>query len=207
MNTNKKVIAGVSLLMFALAVLLPTRIGAQTRQAENAFAAPTVYTGTVVSFSGFNENPTQFFTLELTGETPADEVKKDFQILKSKGQDGFMKAIEKCKLGYFAFEGQVGQDIKYVTETRTETGRKIIIVFERWIEPFELRYGSNSVDYPFTYIELFIDDNGIGAGSLISAARVKVDKKYKNMPNFENFGAYPAKLIGVHSDNKKTDAE
>ena len=56
MNTNKKVIAGVSLLMFALAVLLPTGIGAQTRQTENAFAAPTVYTGTVVTFEGFNEN-------------------------------------------------------------------------------------------------------------------------------------------------------
>lgn len=118
-----------------------------------------------------------------------------------------MKAIEKRKLGYFALEGQVGQHIKYVTETRTETGRKIVAVVERWIKPFELRYGSRSVDYPFTYIELLIDNNGKGAGSLIGAARVKINKKHKNMPNFENFGAYPAKLIGVHSDDKKTDAE
>ena len=62
---------------------------------------------------------------------------------------------------------------------------------------FELRYGTRSQDYPFTYIELFINDNGKGEGSLIGLAKVYFDKKNSNTLEIENFGTYPAKLMGV----------
>jgi hypothetical protein len=210
MKTKKKFLPTVSLWLLALAVVsLPASatVKAQDRGEVRASPMRAVYTGTVVTFGGFNRSPTRTFTLEITGETPDSEVKKDFQILKSKGQDGFLKAIEKRRLGYFSVEGHAGQNINYVTETRTEAGRKIVVVFERWIAPFEVRYGSDSVNYPLTYIELLIDDNGEGAGSMIQAARVKADKKHKNMPDFENFGASPAKLIGVREEIGKMEAE
>ena len=56
----------------------------------------------------------------------------------------------------------MGRDLNFILETQTENGRKITILFERWLQMFELRYGTRSQDYPFAYIELFINDNGKG---------------------------------------------
>lgn len=94
-------------------------------------------------------------------------------------------------------EGQVGRDLNFILETQTENGRKITILFERWLQMFELRYGTRSQDYPFAYLELFINDNGKGEGSLIGLAKVSFDKKNPNNLDIENFGTYPAKLMGV----------
>jgi hypothetical protein len=137
------------------------------------------------------------FTLEITGYTPDEEVQQDFQVLRTQGQDDFMKAIKNKKLGFLAFDGQVGRDLNFILETQTENGRKITILFERWLQMFELRYGTRSQDYPFAYLELFINDNGKGEGSLIGLAKVSFDKKNPNNLDIENFGTYPAKLMGV----------
>ena len=120
-----------------------------------------------------------------------------FEILRTQGQDDFMKAIGNKKLGFLAFDGQVGRDLNFILETQTENGRKITILFERWLQMFEVRYGTRSQDYPFAYIELFINDNGKGEGSLIGLAKVTFDKKNPNNLDIENFGTYPAKLMGV----------
>jgi len=84
----------------------------------------------------------------------------------------------------------------------TLEGRVIKIGFDRWENMYELRNGTRSLDYPFTYIELFVDNQGKGEGSLIAAAKVYFDKKDKNTLNVENFGIYPAKLAGVRLETK-----
>ncbi|HMY76967.1 MAG TPA: hypothetical protein PLQ88_34425, partial [Blastocatellia bacterium] len=85
--------------------------------------------------------------------------------------------------------------INAVWVSEEEEGRKINILSERWLGFGELRRGARSVDYPLTYIELFIDEKGKGEGSMIPAARVRL-KKGKTL-EVENFGIYPARLIGV----------
>ena len=95
------------------------------------------------------------------------------------------------------FDGQVGRELNFIQETQTENGRKITILFERWLQMFEVRCGTRSQDYPLAYIELFINDNGKGEGSLIGLAKVSFDKKNPNNLDIENFGAYPARLMGV----------
>jgi hypothetical protein len=98
-------------------------------------------------------------------------------------------------LGTIQFEG-LGRDINVVREKQTEAGRKITIVFERWLQFFELRYGTRSVDYPFTYIELYINAQGKGEGTMIGAARISWDKK-KDAIDVENFATYPLRLVNV----------
>jgi hypothetical protein len=151
------------------------------------------FSGTIVTFDGV----TRRFTLKINGLTSENEARDDLSALRSGGQDGFSKAIEKRDLGFFALNGEVGHDLRYVTETRTESGTKIVAVFDRWMRPFELRYGTRSSDYPFTYIELFVKNDGNVTGTIIGAARVKVDESMPGSLDFENFAAYPAKLVGV----------
>jgi hypothetical protein len=109
--------------------------------------AKEVYTGTAAAVGGQFGGASRPFTLEITGYTPDENVQQDFQVLRTQGQDDFMKAIKNKKLGIFAFEGQVGRDLNFILETQTENGRKITILFERWLQMFELRYGTRLQDY------------------------------------------------------------
>jgi hypothetical protein len=108
-----------------------------------------------------------------------------------------MKAITSKELGHFSVDGQVGRDLNFVQESQSPKGRKITIIFERWLRMFEVRNATRSRDYPFTYIELFVDDNGKGEGSLVGLAKLSADKQNPNTFDIENFGTYAAKLMGV----------
>ena len=156
-----------------------------------------VYTGTAVDIGRGAAGRSRSFTLEITSHTADQDAQRDQEVLQTQGQDALMKAIGKQKLGYFSFEGQLGRDLNYVQETDTEDGRKIVILFERWLKMFEVRNGTRSEDYPFTYIELFIDNNGKGEGSMIGAAKASMDKRHLGTLDVENFGTFPAKLMGV----------
>ena len=177
--------------------VLPPKLKSQNQHKQGSRPAKEVYTGTAVSVGGQFGGASRPFTLEITGYTPDENVQQNFQVLRTQGQDDFMKAIKNAKLGFFAFEGQVGRDLNFILETQTENGRKITILFERWLQMFEVRFGTRSQDYPLAYIELFINDNGKGEGSLIGLAKVSFDKKNPNNLDIENFGTYPAKLMGV----------
>jgi hypothetical protein len=77
-------------------------------------------------------------------------------------------------------------------------GRRITILFERWLNLFEVRYGTRSEDYPFTYAEIYLDAQGKGEGTLIPAARIRFEKDNQTV-EIENFGMYPARLAGVQA--------
>ena len=72
---------------------------------------------------------------------------------------------------------------------------RIRVVFKRWLGFGELRRGTRSVDYPFTYVELRINQNGRGDGMIIPAARVRA--RGSNTLEVEDFGTFPGRLLGV----------
>lgn len=162
------------------------------------------YTGTVVSYgSGFNtRTTTNTFTLIVNGETPESEVGRLVGILQEGGQDRLQEAIRKNDLGNFAVGGRVGRTLNAVVIDEVEGRRRIRALFERWIRFGEIRGGYRSVDYPFGYIELFVDPNtGRGEGTLIEAAQIRWDRDKKSnqyVVEIENFGTFPARLMGVN---------
>ena len=154
-----------------------------------------VFTGTVVGMGPGGNMVSRGFTLTIKGFTSDEDARKFARILKSQGEDALLKAIAKEKKGTFALDGQIGHDINTVRAHQSPTGRTYTIVFERWLSFFEARYGTRSQDYPFTYIELFIDETkGLG-GTLLAAAKIRFNKK--GAIEIENFGIYPAQLVGV----------
>jgi hypothetical protein len=177
--------------------LSPRSANGQNNHRSGHLPTKEVYTGTVAAIGGQFAGASRPFTLEITGYTPSDGAQHDFEILRAQGQEDFIKAISHEKLGSFSLDGQVGRDLRFVQESQTEKGRKITILFERWIRMFEVKYGTRSQDYPFTYIELFVNDNGKGEGSVVGLAKVSFDKKTPNTLDVENYGTYAAKLMGV----------
>lgn len=158
-------------------------------------AARDTYTGTMVGIGG-RRTVTRTFTLTINGRSADAEVGRDAAILAEAGQDELLKAIGERDLGRFSLGGQLGRRLNFVTETTLANGdRKLMILFERWIDIYERRYGSRSLDYPFGYVELIVDRNGRGEGTFFPAARVRFNRQ--NEIEVENFGIYPARLFGV----------
>ena len=157
---------------------------------------PEVYTGTIVGVGGRLGGVSRPFTLTLNGHTADGAARRAVAVLAEGGQDRLLSEIHNNNLGRFSISGQVGREINFVTEETMSNGdRKITILFERWLNIYEVRSGTRSADYPLSYIELIVDRNGHGQGTFIPAARVRFNKN--NEVEIENFGIYPARLSGV----------
>jgi hypothetical protein len=172
-------------------------------RAKRDLPAKEEYTGTVIGIGGALGGVSRPFTLSIEGFSSNADAARAVTMLAEGGQDALMKELHGKKLGYFSMGAQLGRDLNFVQETPTaEGGRRIVALFERWMNTFELRHGTRSQDYPFTYLELTLDRSGKGQGTLIPAARISFDKKHGNQIEIENFGIYPARLAGVELRNK-----
>lgn len=143
----------------------------------------------------------EFFTLTVNNYSPESEVTKMLEALRQDGQDGLMKMLGKEKSGTLQIGTRLARDVQAIWVTQTDEGRKICALSERWLGFGELRRGARSVDYPLTYIEIFVEeDGGKSEGSLIPAARVR--SKGGNDIEIENFGIYPARLTNIKVGKK-----
>ncbi len=175
--------------------------------ASNAAAQEReIYSGTLISYgSGFQTRTiTTNFQLNLTGTTSDQQAQSNLEVLKEGNSQDLLKAIEKEDLGRFSVNSNVGVPVNVVRESMIDGKKRILVVFQRLTQFAELRGGYRSLDYPFGYIELFIDPaTGKGEGTYIAAAKIRwnVDKKTNQAQvEIENFATYPARLIGVTTD-------
>lgn len=184
-----------SVALFALLLAATSSANAQTNRTSKE-----VYRGNITYIGGPRGAVTDFFTLTINNITPEAEVTRLLDMLKRDGQDRFWDAVAKEKRGTIQIGNGLSRDLNAVWVTRTEEGRKISAIAERWMGFAELRRGARSVDYPFTYIELYVEEDGGVEGELFPAARVR--SKGTNTIEVENFGIYPARLVNIKQKRK-----
>jgi hypothetical protein len=95
------------------------------------------------------------------------------------GQDGLVRVLEDMKpKGRVRFaSGGVGNDVKYIIELPSETGRRFRLVTDRNLAFGELYAGTRSRDYSVGAIDLVLTPDGKGSGTVLPACRLTVDKK------------------------------
>jgi hypothetical protein len=113
------------------------------------------------------------------------------------GQDGFVDALQDMKSkGRVRFaSGGVGNDVKYIIELPSESGRRFRLVTDRNLAFGELYNSTRSRDYNVGAIELVLTPDGKGSGTVLPACKLKVDKKtqqieietYQNPWTLSNF--------------------
>ena len=113
------------------------------------------------------------------------------------GQDGLVDVLQDMKSkGRVRFaSGGVGNDVKYIIELPSESGRRFRLVTDRNLAFGELYSGSRSRDYSVGAIELVLTPDGKGSGTVLPACKLKVDKKtqqieietYQNPWDLNNF--------------------
>jgi hypothetical protein len=158
-------------------------------------------TGTFVSMSGRTSGRSRQFTVTIDRYTPPNQVRELNEALASGGQDQLLKAMSDMDAGRVQIGTGVGVRANAViVDPWGEGGRRITVLYERWLQIAELRYGTRSQDYPIGYAEIYLDRNGRGEGTLIPAARVRL--KGGNTWEVEDFGVFPARLLNLRSSGR-----
>jgi hypothetical protein len=157
--------------------------------------------GTVVGIGGRFGGRSRPFTLIAESYTTSSQVRELNEALQRGGQDGLLRALSGMQAGRIQIGAGVGVPANAIIADRWgEGGTKLTVFYERRINFYELRYGARSQDYPIGYAEIFLDRNGQGQGTFIAAARVRL--KDGNTWEVEDFGTFPARLMGLRSSGR-----
>jgi hypothetical protein len=158
-------------------------------------------TGTVAGIGGRFAGRTTPFTLTVRSLTPPNQIRELNEALGSGGQDELLKTLSKMEAGRIQIGTGIGLPANAIIADRWgDGGTRLTVFYERNLRFFELRYGTRSEDYRIGYAEMYLDGNGRGEGTFIPAARVKL--KDGNTWEVEDFGVFPARLIGLRASGK-----
>ena len=134
----------------------------------------------------------------ITAWTSDQKVQEFISILKEKGPNGLVSAMEKTPdVGRLSPTGFVGSGFRFARYRPTaEGGLHIVMVTNRPMSFGELYRGGRSTDYQFGIVVLEVDKNGKGTGTLAPVCKIKFNKK--NELEIENYGQKPLRLANVY---------
>ena len=157
--------------------------------------------GQVVGIGGRRAGLNRPFSLTVNNYTSPDDVQQLNQALRSGGQDELLRVLSRLSAGRVSIGNNVGVTANAVIATpAAEGGTKLTVLYERNVTIYELRYGTRSADYRFGYAEIYLDARGRGQGTFIPAAKVKLEGD--NNWVVEDFGEFPARLMGLRSSGR-----
>jgi hypothetical protein len=134
----------------------------------------------------------------ITGWTTDQQVQDYIRLLKEKGPDGLVSAMEKTSdVGRFSPTGFVGSGFRFARFKPTaDGGLHVVMVTNRPMSFGELYHGGRSTSYQFGIVVLNVDKNGKGTGILAPVCKIKFNKK--NELEIENYGQKPFRLANVY---------
>jgi hypothetical protein len=115
-----------------------------------------------------------------------------------KGQRAMIDVLRDLpRAGSIRTPGQLGLSLHYAyQETNPDGGRRIFLATDRPIGFAEEWYNSRTVEYPFTFVELDVSNEGEGTGKLSIAARVRASRDGRFV-QVENWDTAPINLTQV----------
>ena len=96
-------------------------------------------------------------------------------------------ALEELDKGQLSSSGNIGVPIAVARAYQVEGGTLYNIVTARNISFIEMWRGERSRNYPFSVVQIMVDDNGVGEGSIILAADIRIDEEVGRIV-VESFG-------------------
>jgi len=177
------------LLAFLISVAFASGEGKQTKR--QSYAAVVVGTGGGIGGRTLNLN------INIDQYTTDQQIQEYLTLLKEEGQDALRKKLEKVKVGRIAPVATTGTDLSVARVFETQEGKVIRLVTPRPVSFLEAWRSGRSRDYPFTIMEIRLDKEGKGVGSVIGGAQLRFNEE--GQLDIESYGNQYAKLTNVRS--------
>ena len=171
---------------------------AQTGDNKPLTDLPRQFAGTAIGQAGAMAGKSFGVNVYVTGWTTDQQVQEYISVLKEKGPDGLVRAMEKSSdVGRLSPTGYVGSGFRFARYRPTANGGfHIVMVTNRPMSFGELYRGNRSTDYQFGIVVLDVDKNGKGTGTLAPVCKIKFNKKGEL--EIENYGMKPFRLANVY---------
>lgn len=120
--------------------------------------------------------------------------------LLSKGPDALLAALVKIKpVGTIRTPDSLAYDLHYAYQQPAEEGgRRIVLATDRPMSFWEASNRPRTVDYPFTVIQMQMNREGVGKGTLSYATKIRVVDE--NTIELENFATSPVMLTEIKAE-------
>jgi hypothetical protein len=118
--------------------------------------------------------------------------------LQKHGSGALLDELEDMRsVGTIRTPDSLAYDLRYAHQTRGgDGGRRIVIATDRPISFWEAANNTRTLDYPFTVIQMQMDRDGGGKGTMSYATRIRA---YGKVIELENFTTAPIMLNEIES--------
>jgi hypothetical protein len=194
----KRFYFSICLFLFITAVLHVECSAQSGGPPKSMSGLPAQYAATAIGQSGSVAGKSFGLTVYVEGLTSDGEVDELVAVLKHKGQDGLVSALEKIDdKGRVSPTGSTGTGMRVVRiRSTSEGGQHIVLATNRRISFPELYNSTRSTNYKIGIVVLDVDKDGKGTGTFSPLCKVKFNKK--NELEVEHYGQKPFRLANVY---------
>jgi len=152
------------------------------------------FTGFAINLNAGPRTTTLDFTIERWS-TDAERNQLLSIITENKNPtDQLLRTLQRMpSVGHIRTPETLAWDLRYAHQSKLdEGGRRIVLATDRPMGFREVANQTRTVDYPFTIIEIRLNDNDEGEGKILAGTKIFVDKN-KNVV-LENYGQQPVRF-------------
>ena len=168
---------------------------AQRGTSGTALQLPLRLNGAAVSAAGVG-NPIGTAQVEIVvNRLSTAEERTQLLSAAKQGQRELLEALQDARsVGTIQFHTQLAWDLRYAEQTSGEDGAiELALATDRPMSAAEIWNNPRYSDYPFTLINVNVDPQRGGEGSMILAAQIRPDSKGRFI-HVENFASTPVRL-------------
>lgn len=176
----------------AMALLISTGLAGQTH------GDPEEFTTFAVNMGARTGGGTAQLILTVNRWNSQADRDALFTTLKEKGQEAMLSQLQKAKrVGSLRTPNSIGYDIRLaLDEPGKDGGRRVLLVTDRPVGFGEAVNRPQSIEYPFTVIDIQMPSTGFGQGTMSIAAKIIPAGRTVLI---ENYDTQPVQLNRVES--------
>lgn len=183
-----------------LAAVILAAAGSIVTQAQTLSSDPEDITATLISN---NELGSGMGTVQIRINrwSTEEDHQKLMTVLKESGPEALLKALQKMPtVGSIRSPMSIGYDLHYARQTPVGEGRRIVIATDRPIEMVEVAAQLRTLDYPFTFMQMQLDSQGHGTGTMSYMTKITAMDDFVTM---EDFASAPIRLTNITAKKRK----
>ena len=166
------------------------------RQQESPDVLPLRFTANAMALGTAISGTARVEILLTRWSTPEEGAALE-GIFLEQGQVAMVDALRKMpEVGRFRVGTELSYPLQFAEAVKTEDGWMVFIATDREIGAYEAYYGARTLDYSLGLVQLMLDDDGNGEGTVAPAVRLHFDRD-RNTLVIEDWDTRPVRLRNV----------